>query len=121
MARPQQSDPGGGLLGAGVGALLGRSPGAAVLGFLAGAALTSGPMPLRVALRHTFEQYGLHVLSFGQDSKLSLVVNFGDGHGKFWTIRATVPRPEPWDTEKLQDELYDAVVGQLEVWRAHHG
>lgn len=121
MARPQNSNPGLGLLGAGLGAAVGRSPGAAVLGFLAGAALSSTPMPLRVALRHTFRQYGLEVLSIRQDTKLSMVVNFGDDQGRFWTLQASVPRPDPWDPEILQDQLYDAVTAELAKWRALHG
>lgn len=98
--------------GAAIGALLGlvftENPGGAILGGIAGSALTNQPLNLEAAVRNYFLQQNLPVVSVCR-SPGSIEVLFKIGN-QFWTVKSGLPDSLSLEKEDIEDWLYGNLV-----------
>jgi hypothetical protein len=113
--RPRRDQKSGAaLLGALAGLALTRHPvGALAGGFFGHSATNDEPLPLTVALQQEFERAGCKMIEFYRQGPYVAEVLFDYGGG-FWTLRSQAPQTEGWNVENLEDWLFgDLIYFQL--------
>lgn len=95
-------------IGALVGYIFTENPGGAILGGIAGNALTNQPMPLESAVRNYFLQNNLSVIFFYRARKsIEIVFNLYD---QFWSVKSNAPASLDLEPEDVEDWLYGNLV-----------
>lgn len=118
--RPRRPTPEGTTVGAAIGALLGAGWPGAVIGGMAGAALSSKPVPLETALKEALEAQGLEFVSLYRLGPRAIRVSFGSGNRRYWVVQASVGA-EVQDEEEIDDTLFAGALSELDRWKAAHG
>lgn len=110
--RPR-SGVGGALLGALAGYALTRNPAAAIAGGALGGAIGNQPLPLGEALRQNFAEKGLDVVSFYRLGlhAAKILFRYND---VYWTLESRTPPTPEMSFEQIEDWLYGDLVKQVE-------
>jgi hypothetical protein len=98
----------GAVIGALLGLVLTENAGGAILGGLAGRAMSNQSLPLETAVRNYFLLNNLLVIFFYRSPK-SIEVTF-KAYNQFWTVKSSIPDSLNLNPEDVEDWLYGNLV-----------
>ena len=103
-----KNDNASAIIGALLGLVLTENPGGAILGGIAGKALSNKTMPLETAVRNYFLQNNLLVIFFYRSPR-SIEVTF-KAYNQFWAVKSSIPDSLILKPEDIEDWLYGNLI-----------